>query len=224
MKSDIRGTLKSVFHVGPGFGKKTAAIIVTEILTGLFLSFLVEVNFGTDPCSTLSVVISDRFGILMGTWNVIFNLCLFVAVFALSGFRYFGVGTLANMTLIGYACDFGRWFFRRILPDFLFTQFPARGITYACALLGFITCCGVYMNMDAGLVPYDAIPLIISQHLPRVPFTLVRMCYDFSVIGIAALLGGRVPVGCFLMALFLGPVIGGVGRWMSRSVPGGAGA
>lgn len=215
----MKRKLKDVFHVGPGFARKTWIMIVTELLTGFFLSILVEVHLGTDPCTFFNVTVSDRLGISLGNWQVLFNLALFVIVIMFTKLQYLGVGTLANMFLIGYACDFGRWFFHRVLPEEAFTEFPARGILFAIGLFTFILCCGVYMNLSMGVSPYDALPMIISDHLPRLPFAVVRMCWDFGFIGLGTLLHGVPTVGNFLMSLFLGPIVGIIGRWMAKKFP-----
>ncbi len=209
--------LKDLLKIGPNFGRKAAIIIVTEILTGFFLGFLLEVNLGTDPCSFMMATLSKRTGISFGNLQVLINSVLIVLVLGISKLRYIGIGTFANMILIGYASDLSRFVMRRVLPDDYFTVFPARGIIFVLALAAFILCCGVYMNMDAGLAPYDATPMIIGGFLPPLPFTAIRMCWDFGVIGIGILAGGTPNIGCLLMALFLGPVISFVGKAMKKA-------
>ena len=211
--------LKQMFHTGPGFAKKCVSIIITEILTGFFMALLVEVNLGTDPYAFLNVAVSDRLGISFGTWQMIFNLGLFLIVIGLREFSYIGIGTIANIFLLGYSCDFGRWFFHVILPAQAFKVFPARGVLFVIGLVTFIPCCGVYMNMHVGVSPFDAIPMIISSHLPKVPFAVVRMGWDFGMIGLGILFGGIPPVGCVIMAVCLGPIVGRIGKWMMKTFP-----
>lgn len=192
---------------------KAIAVIITEIVTGFFLSFLIEVKFGTDPCTFMNLSISDRLGISFGTWQFLLNLILLVFVLLFSKLRYIGIGTVANMVLIGYSADFCRFLWARVFPSGFFTQTVARIAFFVIGLVGFVICCAIYMNLDMGLSPYDALPKIIHEHVRTKSFTPVRMCWDFSVIIIGMIVGWRLPeIGVVAMALFLGPVIGFVGR------------
>lgn len=210
--------IHDLLKVGPGFFRRAVTVVFAAIGTGFFLSLLINVNLGTDPCTFMNVTISRRFGISFGTWQLLLNLGLMVFVLLASRVRYIGLGTLANMVLIGYTTDFFRWVWARTLPEMVFTQFPSRAIVFAIALMGFIAGCAVYMNCAMGVAPYDATPMIIGGWLKDLPFTVIRMCWDFGVIAIGVALGGGVPpIGSFLMALFLGPIIGIAGRWMRKT-------
>ena len=68
--------------------KKTIAVIITEILTGFFLSFLVNANFGTDPASFLSLAVNARTGIAFGTLQLSLNAVLFAPMLIFSRTRY----------------------------------------------------------------------------------------------------------------------------------------
>ena len=77
---------------------------------GFVLSFLIEVDMGTDPCSFMNVSISERLPISFGTWQLICNILLFIPQI-LWGRKYIGPGTVFNMVFIGYIADFFRWIF-----------------------------------------------------------------------------------------------------------------
>lgn len=200
----------------PEFCHAAVRIVLIEILTGFFLSFLIEVNLGTDPCTFMNLEIARVLKLSFGTWQLVLNAVLFVVVVAVSRLRYIGVGTIANMVCIGYSSDFCRWIWRQLLPRSLFTAYPGKILFFVMGLAGFILCCAVYMNYDMGLAPYDATPCLISGYLSRVPFPVIRMCWDFGVIGIGCLFGGKPPVGTLILAIFLGPAVSLVGRFMHR--------
>lgn len=205
-----------IFKVGPGFGRITLNIIIIEIMTGFFLSFLINVNLGTDPCTFMNLTISSGLGISFGTWQLTLNVALFIFVIAMSRFRYIGIGTIANMICIGYSSDFCRWIWRKLIPETMFSELPGRIIFFLIGLIGFILCCAIYMNYDTGLSPYDAIPCIIRDLLKRVPFAAVRMCWDFGIIGVGCLLGGVPPIGTLILAVLLGPTVSFIGRLMKK--------
>ncbi len=202
----------------PDFKKKFAVMMLGIFFMGFFLSFLLKVDLGTDPCSFMNVTIAERLNILFGTWQFLLNLILFVFVILFAK-NLIGPGTLANMFLIGYIADFFRWLFGKIIPDYIFTQWPYRGIVFIIALICFIIAASFYMNADMGVAPYDAIPMIISDRvLKKIPFKYIRMGFDGTVLFIGFLFGGKVEIASVLMVFLLGPTITFVGGFLNRHV------
>ena len=127
-----------------------------------------------------------------------------------------GFGTLANMFLVGYSLDFFSWLWGRVLPEGAFSSMAVRiGVLFP-ALLLFVLSAAVYMDVELGTAPYDAIPFLVSKKLPNVPFRVIRMAFDFAVIVLSLLFGGKVGIVTILMALTLGPVIAWAGKHMER--------
>ena len=75
------------------------------------------------------------------------------------------------------------------------------------------------MNAALGVAPYDAMSLMAHKYFfKKFPFSVVRISYDFLVIIIGVLFGGKPNIGIILMALFLGPVISVVGKYLNKHV------
>ncbi len=198
--------------------KKLGIMTLGVFFMGFFLSFLIEVNLGTDPCTFMNLTISRRLGILFGTWQVLLNLVLFVFV-VLFDRHQIGPGTIANMVFIGYISDFCRWIWKKTIPEFVFREWPYRAVVFIVALLCFVIAASLYMNADMGVAPYDAIPNIISDRLLKsVPFKFVRIGFDGTVLLIGFLLGGRIEICTVLMVFLLGPTISAVGGFLNRKV------
>ncbi len=198
--------------------KKLGIMTLGVFFMGFFLSFLIEVNLGTDPCTFMNLTISSRLGILFGTWQVLLNLVLFVFV-VLFDRHQIGPGTIANMVFIGYISDFCRWIWKKTIPEFVFREWPYRAVVFIVALLCFVIAASLYMNADMGVAPYDAIPNIISDRLLKsVPFKFVRIGFDGTVLLIGFLLGGRIEICTVLMVFLLGPTISAVGGFLNRKV------
>ena len=89
-----------------------------------------------------------------------------------------GVGTIANMVLCGYSVDFFGWVIDRLLPVSFFQSWPVRIGICIPALLLFILAAAVYLSLDVGVSPYDAIPMIIAQRQSRLSFRAVRTLWD----------------------------------------------
>ena len=182
---------------------------------GFFLSFLILTDYGTDPATFMNRSVAARIGWTLGNYQLVFNLALLLVVI-LCDRKLIGFGTVFNMILIGYYADFFCWLWGRLIPESLFTDQPMRALIFAAALFLFVISAAVYMNAGAGLSPYDAAAKLFTRLIPRLPFFVMRMVYDFLAIGVGLLAGGRPTIGIILIAIFLGPFITIVGKTMQR--------
>lgn len=199
-----------------GWQKRAKVCILGILFQGFFLSFLIEVNLGTDPFTFMNVSFSDRIGWTFGNWQLVLNLALLAAVILTSRLHYIGIGTIANMVLIGYIADFCRFLWKLWIPESIFTQSITRIPIFIITLAGFLVAAAVYMNAGMGLSPYDAPPTIFCSRFSKLPYFLVRMIWDFSAILIGLLAGGHPTIANLIMAVALGPVISAIGRWMQQ--------
>ena len=182
---------------------------------GFFVSILVNCNLGTDPCTFMNRSISSKIGMSFGNWQLIINIFMFAIVLIFNR-KLIGFGTLFNMVLVGYYVDFFNWIWGRTIPASVFTNNITRWPIFLVALLLFMVCASIYINADTGVAPYDGIPIILTDKItgrfPKVPKTLIRICWDALAIIIGVIFGGIPVVGIILMALFLGPLITLVGK------------
>ncbi len=202
----------------PNFKERSIIMMIGVFFLGFWLSFLIRCNLGTDPCTFMNLTVSGKLGILFGTWQLILNAVLFILVI-LFGREHIGLGTIANMVLIGYIADFFGWLWDRLIPAHYFAQGRSRILIFAVSFLMFVISAALYMNANMGVAPYDAIPIMAKKFIfKHIPFLFVRMCYDFSAILIGVLCGGKPSIGIILMAFFLGPIITIIGRYLNRHV------
>lgn len=214
MKESLKGIIKG-FYQKKHFWVRLVAVIFAVIAMGFALSWLKLVDLGIDPCTMMNTAIAEILGTTLGNWQSVFNIILLIIVVAFGG-RNLGFGTLANMFLVGYSVDFFSWLWKMVLPADLFDSWAVRIGVLIPALVIFVLAAAVYMDVNMGTAPYDAIPVIISKKVPHIPFRTIRMIFDFSVIVIGILCGGRFGVVTILMALTLGPVISWVGNKMNE--------
>ena len=206
MKSFIQSLYKK-----ENFAKRLILVILAVITMGFALSWLVLVDMGTDPCTLMNLTISGKLHMSLGNWQALLNSILFIFVIFL-GKENIGFGTLANMFLVGYSLDFFSWVWRCIGADVYFANPAVRYAVFLPALIVFVFAAAVYMDVELGTSPYDAISFIIATKLTKVPFKVTRICYDLLVIAIAFVLGGKVQIVTLLMAFLLGPVISWIGN------------
>ena len=125
-----------------------------------------------------------------------------------------GWGTLANMFLVGYSFDFFTWLNDKWIPAGAFDPMAVRILVMIPALFIFIIAASAYMGASLGTSPYDAISYILADKIKKVPFRVVRICYDLVVCVAGWALGSTLGVVTVIMSLALGPVI----TWMTDNV------
>lgn len=207
----------------PNFGKRLAFMLPAVILMGVFVSILVEIGWGTDPASFMNLNIAAALKWGLGNTEVLVYGLMLVFTF-IFGAQMIGFGTLANMLLIGYVIDLCRWIWSNIGFAEILSQgsFGLRLVIFIAALLLFVIAAAIYMNAQMGVAPYDAMPAIISEWLPKIPFFIVRIIFDLSAVAIGVLAGklsGGIQgsiVGSIAMSLLLGPVISIVGKPLKK--------
>lgn len=208
----------------PNFWKKLAFMLPAVLMMGVTLSVLILVGWGTDPASFMNLNVSAATGLSLGnTQVVVYSIMLIFTI--IFGVHMIGFGTLANMILIGYVADFCRWIWNNIgFTDFVQNvQFSGRLVIFVITLIVFVIVASIYMNAQMGTAPYDALPVVISDAIPKVPFFIIRILFDFSAIGIGLLvakIGGQgvqgSVIGSVCMSIMLGPVISLVSKPLSK--------
>lgn len=219
MKERTHFTFKQ--FIVPNFGKKLAFMLPAVILMGVFVSFLIEVGWGTDPATFMLNNVSHVTGISLGTTEVIIYSCMLVIVF-IFGADLIGFGSIANMTLIGYTVDLCRFIWGKTgISDLIQSSFGIKLAFFIVALILFVIVAAIYMNAQMGVAPYDALPKIISNAIPKVPFFAVRIIFDLSMVLIGFLVSllsadgmQGSAVGSIAMSLLLGPTISIVGKFL----------
>ena len=206
MKEKIRAFVAGMKR--PRMERRIPALFVAVALMGFGVAVFDMIGFGTDPCSVMNLGLSMNLGIPFGTMQLMVNALMLIFVIRYDASRI-GLGTLANMTVVGYVAEFFM---------FVIDQFPvletlsltARIIIFIPALALFLLAASTYMCVDMGVAPYDAIPQIIAAKKGW-SFRVVRTLWDFVMMVGGALLGataGPVSVG---ITLFIGSLV----AWMS---------
>lgn len=192
--------------------KRTVVVFISVILMGVGVQFLNRTNLGPDPFSAMNYGMSNIVGLSFGTYQAIFNGILFLFLF-LQSRKLFGIGTIANMVVVGYAADFTGWLLDNagiLMPEDMTTA--TRFLVLIPALIEFVFAAAMYMNCGVGTSPYDALPQLLHQKAQKLlkrefPFRITRMLYDGTATVIAFLVGGSAGIVTVLMVFTLGPVI-----------------
>lgn len=206
--------LKKLFNhlfCQPHMGRRIPVLIVSVILMGMCVAFFEKLAVGTDPCTVFNLSIAQN--VLgwdtLGTWQLIFNLVLLTVILLLREGRFIGLGSLANMVLVGYSRDFFKPIVEQLLPGDAHSLL-LRGGVFIPTMLLFLVAVAFYMVVELGTAPYDAVSQIISAHVKKLPFSVIRIIFDIVVTVIGVLLGGQIGIFTIASCFFLGPVISAI--------------
>ena len=211
--SAAKNANRRCFARPPKFRNRMIMMLCGVTAQGMGLSLLRSINLGTDPCSCLTQGVTNFLPLSFGTCQLLCHLVTFLVVI-----RYdlgmIGFGTIGNMCFLGYISDFFRWVWALLLPAGFFEGVANRYILLIPSLAVFLLGAAAYMCAGLGSSPYDALPFIISGHVKKVSFKVVRMLWDIGFMAAGFLLGGDVGIVTILVAFFLGPII----AWVQRKL------
>lgn len=172
-----------------------------QLLVGLWLfgasvALLVRAGLGLDPWDVLHQGISSRTGISIGAVVVATSVVVLVLWIPLR--QRPGIGTLANVVLVGLALDLTL----AVLPT------PA-GLAWRVAfllagILGNAIATGLYIGAGLGPGPRDG--LMTGLAARGISIRVARTSIELTVLAAGWLLGGTVGVGTVAYALAIGPL------------------
>lgn len=196
--------------------RRAAVMTVGVLFMGFAVAALVQADLGTDPFTTACLAFTARMGWLLGSAELLVNAVMFCLVLWQDPHRI-GLGTLANMVLVGYTADFFGWVFR-LCGITAPAGGAARFVFMVAAIAVFVVAASLYMTADLGTAPYDAMSFVLATTLPHLPFRAVRMAWDAAWVVLTLVLGGSVgPVTIGIM-LLMGPAVDLVGGWAKRTL------
>ncbi len=211
-KSFIRGTYQK-----PHFARRMIWCFFAVVVMGFCISWLNAIELGTDPCSVMNFGISNLLGMTFGNWQALLNVCLFIVVIWKDKSKI-GFGTLFNMFVVGYSCDFMTWIRERFLGELSLDVLWVRLLIMVVMLLFFVFAVAVYLSVDLGTAPYDALPFIIAEHQKKLSFKAVRIIWDCEVTLVGFLCGGTVGIVTVIMAFTIGPMAAYVGKHIKKYI------
>lgn len=184
--------------------RRMLGMLLGNLLLGFGVTLFKLSGMGNDPFNGMAMAVSALSPLSYSNFLVLMNTCIFLLEWLL-GRKYIGIGTFVNWVLVGYVVEFLLWISGRIIsppasiPEQLF--YVIVGIIIVSLGLS------LYQTSDAGIAPFDSMPLILHNHIPALPYFWCRMIFDASCVVICLLAGGLIGLGTFLCAFGLGPVV-----------------
>lgn len=161
-------------------------------------------DMGLDPFTALNRGASSLLGFSLGNYQLVVNLIILVVIFLMKR-SLIGWGTIYNMILVGYLVDF----FKGQFQNFFTVDEMSLGIRLAItvvAIVIFTLGVALYMDIELGISPYDAITPVITDRTGW-SYTPVRIAQDLIVVIAAYFLSGPVGISTVITGFFAGPLI-----------------
>lgn len=166
------------------------------VLFGLAVALMIRSHLGLGPWDAFHVGVSTITGISVGLATILVGVAIVAGSYAINVRP--GIGTLANMVLIGVFIDV----FMPLVPDA-----PNLAWAFGYFMSGIVLCAvatGMYIAAGLGKGPRDGLMIGISQ---RTGWRVgrVRTGIEVSVLACGWLMGGTVGLGTILFAATIGP-------------------
>jgi len=186
--------------VGPRatWTRRIVQLVVGLFFYGIGLALMVRAGIGVAPWDVLSQGIALRTGIPFGlVTNIVGALVLLLWIPI--GVRV-GVGTVANVLLIGTSAQLGLTF----IPQQTVPAIQALVFAGGLALVAVAT--GIYIGAQLGPGPRDGLMTGLHRRTGR-PIWIVRTGIEVAVLIVGVLLGGQFGIGTIAFALLIGPMV-----------------
>ena len=194
----------------PRMIRRLIALLLGVFFMGAGVAVFDQLGFGTDPCSVFNLAVSRLIGWGYGNWFVTMNIILLLILLACKELRRIGIGSLANIFLVGYSADFVSWIINSIHP-LTGETLTVKLIVFVPTMVMFLLAVSLYMVVDLGVSPYDAIPQVLAARMKK-PFSVVRLFWDVLFLALGYLLGGTVGLVTLVTGFCLGPIYGGIAK------------
>jgi uncharacterized membrane protein YczE len=178
--------------------RRLSQLFVGLILYGASMALMLRAALGLDPWDVFHQGVSGQVGLSIG---MVVNLTGVVVLLLWIPLRQRpGIGTVANVVMIGTAMDLSL----RVIP-------PIEGLVFqTAALIASIVVNGLagalYIGAGLGPGPRDGLMTGLARRTGW-SLRLVRTGIEVTVLALGWLLGGTVGVGTLLYAFGIGPLV-----------------
>lgn len=168
------------------------------VLYGASMALMIESHLGLDPWDVFHQGLSEVTGLRFGLVVILVGAAVLLLWIPLR--QRPGIGTVANVVVIGLAVDAVLLLLPTAGPLALRIAYLVGGVV----LNGVAT--GLYIGARLGPGPRDGLMTGFVARRPRGSIRLVRTVIEVTVLAVGWLLGGTVGVGTVLYAVAIGPL------------------
>lgn len=178
--------------------RRIAQLLVGLFLYGLAIAMMLRGALGASPWDVLSQGTVLRSGLNFAIVTIAIGALVLLLWIPIR--QKPGVGTVANVLLIGPFIEVGLWVLPA--PNTLAVQI----LLLAGGLVLLAVATGLYIGARFGPGPRDGLMTGINRRT-GLPIWIVRTSIEVTVLAIGWLLGGTVGLGTLAFALLIGPLV-----------------
>lgn len=167
-------------------------------LYGVSLGLMVRANLGLDPWDVFHQGLAERAGISLGMMVNLVGAAVLLLWIPIR--QRPGIGTIANVFLIGTFADISLW----LIPPIDSLPLAAAMLIGAVFLNGVAT--GAYIGAGLGPGPRDGLMTGLVKRTGG-SVKVIRTSIEVTVLAAGWLLGGTVGLGTVLYAVAIGPIV-----------------
>lgn len=226
LKSEAFGYIKDMF-IQHNMVKRTVLSFISVLITGFAISLFSLSGFGVDPFTSMNMNISPVIGMSYGTYQLIVNIVILVFVVIVAHRGLVGVGTVFNMILVGYTCEF----FEKLFSPLENSTLPVRLVLLAAGIIMMCFSSSLFFTANVGVGPYDTLAFMITQ-ATKIPMKWTRVMTDVCVVliglvasgGLTALFHGsfsqikNIGIGTVITAFCMGPLVNFFNKHISAKI------
>lgn len=167
-------------------------------LYGISLGLMVRANFGLDPWDVFHQGLSQRIGLSLGMMVNLVGAAVLLLWIPIR--QRPGIGTIANVFLIGTCADISLW---------LIPPIHSLPLTIAMLILGVLLngiATGAYIGAGLGPGPRDGLMTGLVKRTGG-SVRVIRTSIEVAVLAAGWLLGGTVGLGTVIYAIAIGPIV-----------------
>lgn len=184
--------------------KRFVLMLLGNVILGMGVSIFKLANLGNDAFNAMVMSLADC---TMIQYSALFAIIsgILLLIELIGGRELIGIGTLVNAFLQGYIATFfyGIWTGLDWKPTGLLIQIAVMCIGVVLTAFGL----SMYQSADAGVSPYDSIPIIAAKRIKKVPYFWWRIFMDGLSALICFLTGGLIGIGTLAGTFGFGPLI-----------------
>lgn len=175
--------------------------LVAMACYGLAISLMIRSGLGLGPWDAFHAGLARLTDITIGQASVVAGFAVLLGSMAM-GVRP-GVGTVANMVLVGVVTDLVLPFIPAARPGL--AGMTIAGLYYGVGVVGVGVATGMYIAAALGAGPRDGLMVAVSARVGW-PVRRVRTLLEASVLAAGWLMGGTLGVGTVVFLATIGPV------------------
>lgn len=181
----------------PNLARRIAQLLIGLVLYGIAVALMLRGAIGVEPWTVFSQGVASHLPLSIGTLTVVIGALVLLAWIPLR--QRPGIGTIANVIILGPAIDLGLLIVPPVDP-----LLPRIAI-FAGGLLLLAVASGLYIGARFGPGPRDGLMTGLVARTGR-PIWMIRTGLEVTVLAIGWLLGGTVGLGTVAFAVLIGPL------------------